>query len=49
MRTSLIPGSCKFVARLGRDGRNRVGSGSIQPRILIVVDSVESEEKSLEA
>jgi hypothetical protein len=36
MQSSLIPVSCTFVARLGREGRNRVGNGSIQPRILVV-------------
>lgn len=49
MQPSLIPVSCKFVARLGRDGRNRVGNDSIQPRILIMVDSVKTEKKSLQA
>jgi len=49
MQSSLIPVSCKFVARLGRDGRNRVESDSIQPRILVVVDRVKIEKRSLQA
>ena len=49
MQPSLIPVSCKFVARLGRDRRNRVVSDSIQPWILVVVDRVKTEKKSLRA